>query len=656
MSAVAEWLALGGVALAAVSGMPGIFLDRRGGAGERLATALMAFATAAGISGATYALARPGGGLRLGWPVPGGELSIEVDAISAMFLFQIFALGLLAAIYGLEYWPQAKHPHNGRKLRLFYGLLMAGMALLVIARNSILFLAGWEVMAIAAFMVLTTEDDKREVRQVGYVYFVATRIGTLCLFGMFALLHAVTNDFSFSAPPSMRLANAIFLLGLGGFGLKAGIMPLHIWLPGAHANAPSHVSAIMSGVLLKMGIYGLVRLSSLFAHPPLWWGGSVLALGAISGILGVAFAIGQHDLKRLLAYHSVENIGIIFLGLGTALIGRSLGRGELIVLGLAGALLHTWNHGVFKALLFLSAGSVLHATGTREIDHLGGLARRMPSTATYFLVGAVAICGLPPLNGFVSELLVYLGLFHSVSATSDRLWLAGAFAAPALALIGALAVACFVKVFGAAFLGEPRSDRARHAHESSRVMLGPMAALSLICLFIGMGSPLVAPILDHSIAAWAPQSTGLNGSLVALAPLKWVSVAAVTLLTMIVLFARALARKTQAPAPEVGTWDCGYARPSPTMQYTSSSFAEMLVVLFRWALRPHERRPRLVAIFPQTDEFHSHVPEVVLEQIVLPSTRVVERGFEWMHWVQRGTVQRYLLYILITLLFFLLWR
>jgi formate hydrogenlyase subunit 3/multisubunit Na+/H+ antiporter MnhD subunit len=235
--------------------------------------------------------------------------------------------------------------------------MTAGMATLVVARNSVLFLVGWEIMALAAFFTLTTEDHLPAVREVGYLYLLATRIGTLCLFAMFALLHTATGTFELVTPPANTgLSTAIFLLALAGFGLKAGLMPLHVWLPGAHANAPSHVSAFMSGVLIKMGIYGLVRICSLFPNPPLWWGGLILCLGVVSGIFGVAFAIGQHDLKRLLAYHSVENIGIICIGLGLAVMGRSLGRFELVALGLGGALLHVWNHGLFKALLFLSAG------------------------------------------------------------------------------------------------------------------------------------------------------------------------------------------------------------------------------------------------------------------------------------------------------------
>src|ERR1019366_3529425 len=271
----------------------------------------------------------------------------------------------------------------------------------------VLFLVGWETMALAAFFCITTEDRDEAVRQTGYVYLVATRIGTLLLFAMFAVLHAASGTWDFAAPGASiapSSATAIFVLALLGFGLKAGLMPLHVWLPGAHANAPSHVSALMSGVLIKTGIYGIARVCSFFDHPPVGWGVALLVAGAVSGVLGVAFAVGQHDLKRLLAYHSVENIGIITMGLGVAVLGRAVGSAPLVALGLAGALLHIWNHALFKALLFLSAGPVLHATGTREMDQLGGLAKRMPRTAFAFLLGAVAICGLPPLNGFVSEL------------------------------------------------------------------------------------------------------------------------------------------------------------------------------------------------------------------------------------------------------------
>jgi hydrogenase-4 component B len=434
-------------------------------------------------------------------------------------------------------------------------------------------------------------------------------------------------------------------------------MPLHVWLPGAHASAPSHVSAFMSGVLIKMGIYGLVRICSLFPNPPLWWGGVVLVLGVVSGILGVVFAIAQHDLKRLLAYHSIENIGIICIGLGVAIMGRSLGRVELMTLGLGGALLHVWNHGLFKALLFLSAGSVLHATGTRRIDRLGGLLKPMPWTGLAFLIGAVAICGLPPLNGFVSELLVYLGLFRMVIEPGDRVWLAGAFAAPALALVGALAIACFVKVFGVAFLGEGRTARARAGHESGPFMLLPMAALATGCLVIGLAPGLVAPALDGAVTAWAPEWASGRTPLQHLAPLGSVTRAAVALLVALSVLGVWLGVSTRrAVGRPVGTWDCGYAAPVTTMQYSSSSFGQMLVGIFSSALFPVEHVPGIHGVFPRRTSFLSHVPDLVLDRAVYPVARGVGRLFAWMRWLQLGSINAYLLYILVTLVALLLWR
>ena len=268
---------------------------------------------------------------------------------------------------------------------------------------------------------------------------------------------------------------------------------------------PAHVSAFMSGVLIKMGIYGLLRVTSIIGDPPVSCGVILLGLGVISGVLGVAFAIGQHDLKRLLAYHSIENIGIIVMGIGVAMIGRSLGRTDWVVLGLGGSLLHVWNHALFKALLFLSAGSVIHSVHTRDIDQLGGLAKVMPWTSLCFLVGSVAICGLPPLNGFVSEFLIYLGLFGTIVPGSGPTYAGAAFAAPALALIGALAVACFVKVYGAVFLGPPGRNTLSVPASRRRSMLGPMGVLVACCILIGTAPLLVAPILQQGISAWAPQ-------------------------------------------------------------------------------------------------------------------------------------------------------
>jgi hydrogenase-4 component B len=413
----------------------------------------------------------------------------------------------------------------------------------------------------------------------------------------------------------------------------------------------------MSGVLIKMGIYGLVRLTSLFAHPPLWWGALLLALGVTSGILGVAFAIAQHDIKRLLAYHSVENIGIIVMGLGVAVLGRSLGRSDLVVLGVAGSLLHVYNHGLFKALLFLSAGAIVHTAHTRDLDELGGLSKRMPRTAFFFLFGAIAICGLPPLNGFVSELLIYLGLFRLLSTTGGHVWLAGALAAPALALIGALALACFVKAFGAAFLGSARSKHVEHAHDGNARMNVPMAILVTACAAIGIVPFLLVPLLDVVTRSWnAPAATPLL-SVSTVAPLASVSFAAALLMLSIgVCTAGARLQGAKVP-PSFGlTWDCGYAAPGPTMQYSSSSFAQMSTGLFGWALWPKVHRPSLNGMFPDPAGFESHAPDLILDRLVLPLFHQVSRLLSWRRWVQQGSIHAYILYIVATLIVLQFWR
>jgi hydrogenase-4 component B len=661
---MSEWLVLLGIVIAAPGGVPGLLLGRHSLSGQRLTTVLAVLASAFGLGGVgaywlmgdTQPIIRP-------WAIPGGEFRVAVDGLSAVFLMPIFLMSLLGNVYGLAYWKQTEHPRNGRKLRLFYGTLTAGMALLVIARNSILFLFGWEVMALSAFFLVTTEDDNHEVRETGWIYLAATHAATLCLFALFALLRTATGSFTLvrlaegSLMPGM--ATAIFVLALAGFGLKAGIMPLHVWLPGAHAVAPSHVSAMMSGVLIKMGVYGLMRVTSLLPHPPVAWGGTVLALGAVSGVLGVAFAVGQHDLKRLLAYHSIENIGIIVMGLGLALIGRSLGRAEWVVLGLAGALLHVWNHALFKGLLFLSAGSVIHAVHTREIDLLGGLAKIMPWTGACFLAGAVAICGLPPLNGFVSEFLIYLGLFGTLGpglGPGEGATFA-AFAAPALALIGALAVACFVKVYGAVFLGTARSEVARHAHESPPAMLGPMGVLVGCCLLIGLTPLLLAPVLGMGVAAWDPGLADAGARLAELAPLDWMTATGLLLIAALVLAGAVLwVRVRYSAVDHVATWGCGYVEPTPRMQYTASSFAQMLVGLFAWALRPRTYRPAELPLFPQKTHFHSDVPDTVLDEAVLPAFRFGGWLFSRFRVFQGGSIQIYLLYIAAALIALLLWH
>lgn len=646
-------LVIAGVLAHAFSGVPGLFCGRDTGAGQTFAALLGVLGSALGIAGALGSVFAPEA------PAPGPAALFALDGLSAVFLLPIFLIPALGGVYGLEYWKQSDHRDNGRRLRLFYGLVTSGLALVAVSAHALVFLVGWEIMALSAFFLITTEDEQPAAREAGLIYLVTTHVATLTLFALFAVMRNAAGSYSFAdfvgATITPGTATAVFLLATATFGLKAGLMPLHIWLPGAHAMAPSHVSALMSGVLIKIGIYGLVRIVSFLPHPPLWWGALLLALGAVSGVFGVLFAIGQHDLKRLLAYHSVENIGIIVIGLGLALIGRTLGRDDLVVLGMAGGLLHVWNHALFKSLLFLSAGSVIHATHARDLDHLGGLARRMPRTALCFALGAVAICGLPPLNGFVSELLIYLGLFRSLSTGGGAVPGFAALAAPALALIGGLALACFVKAFGSVFLGEARTARAGHARESGPAMTRPMFVLAGLCGFIGLAPALVAPLLEGGIRAGVP---GLAAApLASLAPLPWISFGGLALAGLAgLLFLAFRGRLRRNGTASAVTWDCGYAAPAATMQYTASSFAQLLVGLFAWALHPRSHAPGPQPLFPRGGHFRSHVPDLVLDVVLRPAFRLGARVTASFRFLQQGSIHAYLFYIVAFLVLLLVWK
>ncbi len=642
--------------LAAVSGVPLLVVPRLSAPfGQLLSIAMMLVASCLGLFGSVLVLISGRSELfSLLWKLPFGEALFGVDPLSAWFLLPIFLVTGCSALYARTYWSADHHPENIRTITFFLGLMTAAMSGVVLARDGITFLFAWEIMALAAYFLISTEHGKQEVNQAGILYMISTHIGTLGLFALFPLLKMLSGSWLLPGTGSLDagspLASAVFLVALFAFGLKAGVMPLHVWLPSAHANAPSHVSAAMSGVILKVGIYGLVRTFSFFDHFPLWWGCVVLLLGVVSGLLGVIFAIGQHDLKRLLAYHSIENIGIIFMGLGIALVGQATGSAAMTMLGMGGALLHVLNHATFKALLFLGAGSVIHATGTREIDLMGGVARRLPYTALFFGVGAVAICGLPPLNGFVSELLVYLGLFRGVQGEGIAAAMT-ALAAPALAMVGGLAVACFVKVYGIVFLGLPRDDRYAARHEAGWQMLLPMALLAAVCVAVGLAPRLLADMLQRaSQAALPPLPAGEPQQLAALVPLSMISLTAALLLLLIALLLIGYRRRlSTATVGETGTWGCGYQRPIPRMQYSASSFAQMLTDLFAFVLRPHSHRPVISEIYPVRAEFRSHVPEAVLELVYIPALERLYSRFNPIRKMQSGILQQYVLYILITL-------
>lgn len=580
---------------------------------------------------------------RGGPPLGGQTLHLRLDGLSAFFVVLLSLVEAAGAVYAREYWADRAHPRSAGIGRLWWSVMVLALGTVVTVSNGLHFLLGWELFAVAAFFLVTLNRQPREVRAAGSLYLNASHAATLSLFAFFALLASKTGSWELG-PMHERIELApLFWLALFGFGLKAGAFPLHIWLPSAHANAPTHVSAMLSGFTIKIGIYGLIRFSG-WMPTPAGAGWTVAAIGAASAVLGVAFALGQHDLKRLLAYHSVENIGIILIGLGLALIAARQGPSAAPwgQLALAGALLHTWNHGMFKALLFLGAGAVLHATGTREMSRLGGLWRSMPWTTALFALGAVAISGLPPLNGFVSEWLIYLGLFNAAIAHGPQAW-AVTPGAILLGVTGALALACFIKVCGVVFLGAPRSSAVARAHECGPWMRWPMVLLAAGCVAIGLAPLLFWPALASAIGAWRPGLQELPAP-ESLVTLGWtqVGVAALCVLGAATLWHRL--RKSVSPA---GTWDCGYEKPTARMQYTAGSFASTITEWFQWVLRTERHTQPIDTTFPAPTHHSEHTPEAVLDRIVVPSGAFILRLSTAARRLQHGHVQSYILYLLV---------
>src|SRR5439155_2651015 len=440
------------------------------------------------------------------WPMPGGSLHFQIDALSAFFLLPVFGLSLVTAIYGRTYLAGRGGGQGLAGCWFHSNLLTAAMASVIAAHDGLLFLVSWEIMALSPFFLVIFDDRKAAVRHAAWTYLAATHLGTAFRLVAFVMLGQAAGSSDFDAyrgvlQANPGLASLVFILALIGFGSKAGIVPAHVWLPEAHPVAPSHASALMSGAMIKIGLYGLIRMLTLLGTPEPWWGWVLIAVGASSGVLGVLFALAQHDLKRLLAYHSVENIGIILLGIGLGVLGLATGMPALAAIGFAAGLLHVVNHCIFKALLFLGAGAVQHGAHSLELEELGGLLKRMPWTGTAFLIGAAAIVGLPPLNGFVSEFLLFYAGFTAVMKPAAGTALAGLIAIIIMGLISGLAAACFAKAFGIVFLGSPRTAEAAEAHEVARPMRAAMAVLAILCVIVGLAAPAVVSALTDVLAA-----------------------------------------------------------------------------------------------------------------------------------------------------------
>ncbi len=604
--------------------------------------------------------------LRIPWSVPFGSLSLALDSLSAFFTLAIVLVCGISAVYGEEYLKAYWGKKNIGVAWCFYNHLFASMLLLVTARNGVLFLVAWEVMSLTSFFLVMFEHEKSSVRRAGWLYLIATHLGTAFLLALFVMLgwKNRTLDFNlFAVSDGSLLAGVMFLLAVVGFGTKAGFMPMHVWLPAAHPAAPTHVSAVMSGVMIKMGVYGILRTLMYLGTPSPWWGWTLIGIGAVSGLVGVLFALAQRDLKALLAYSSVENMGIICLGLGLWLLGIATGNSVLAAMGLLGGLLHVWNHALFKSVLFLVVGAVAQATGTRDIEQMGGLLKRMRWTGLACLIGATAICGLPPLNGFVGEILIYAGAYSAVTDPHAVMGSVfnGLIVLVSLGLIGGLSVACFTKAFGMAFLGEPRSEQAGRAHDAPGKMRLAMGTLAGLCVLLGLISPLTvktvalaARQLLPPVAAGTIENIGISTAVSILCYVTFASWAVIIL--SVALWALRKKLFSQRMVQDTVTWDCGYAAPNCRMQYTASSFVWPVIKTFRWLLRPRQQTDLPSGLFPQQAGFESHTDDVVYQRVYRPIFRMIDRLAGKLRWLQQGRNQLYVLYIALTLIVLLVWK
>ncbi|ULA60868.1 MAG: Hydrogenase 4 subunit B [Nitrospira sp.] len=637
-------------------------------------------AAAAGVAGIALGLlglfaAQP---LTLSVPsnIPSLTFALRLDPLAAFFVLTISLVGLAASIYAYGYVRE----FTGRVSVGLLGSLLNGfllsMTLVVLADNGFFFLILWEAMSLLSYVLVVTDHERPGVREAGLFYLIMTHVGTAFIILTFVIFSQEAGSFSFDdfRHPDQRLPEGLrsiaFFTALIGFGAKAGIVPLHVWLPYAHPAAPSHISALMSGVMIKTAVYALIRVYFDFLEGvfPWWWGFTVLSVGALSALLGVMYALMEHDLKSLLAFHSVENIGIILLGIGAGMIFHTYGLHELAALGLLAGLYHTINHATFKALLFLGAGAVQFATHTRDIEEYGGLLRRMPWTGLFFLIGAVSIAALPPTNGFVSEWLVFQSLFLSVQLPTLFLKLMLPIAAAILALTGALALACFAKAFGMSFLAQPRSAHARQAVEVPLSMRIGMGLLAGSCVVLGLAPMLIVPLLDRVTGpltgvAISEKVLALDGWVVAPVTVEFSSISTPVLAALLVggglvglLIARWLGKGL--PVRYSRTWGCGLPL-TPRMEYTATGFVQPIKQVFETIYQPTVKLEREFLeqskYFIRHQRFEFHIEPIFETYMYRPVVTKLLAVAERLRVIQVGSLHLYLTYIFVTLVLLLLW-
>jgi hydrogenase-4 component B len=608
--------------------------------------------------------------------LPLGGFSFHVDKLSAFFMLAVSVLAVPVSIYSLgynrEYFAKPQFPFAGA----LYNLFLLSMVAVVSANDLLTFLIGWELMSIVSYCMVVFEHDRKESVNAGLLYIIMTHIGTAFIIVLFLLMASRTDSVSFDlfrtiktmqVPSGAR--NVLFACMLIGFGTKAGIVPLHIWLPRAHPAAPSNISALMSGVMVKTAVYGIVRvIYDFLGAASVGWGAIVLVCGVVSALLGVMYALQDHDLKRLLAFSSIENVGIIFMGVGVSLIFAAHGAYPLAAVALIAGLCHVMNHALFKGLLFLGAGSVLTGTHTKDMEKLGGLIKRMPQTAVFFLAGSLAISALPPFNGFVGEWLTFQSLLAGFGSVGIFVKILFIVCTALLALTGALAAACFVKAFGITFLGLPRSEHAAHAVESPLSMRLGMGILAGLCLLLGiMPSIIIRPLCGVAYELCGADVYGrmCGWGWLSIAPLdvRFSGVSPALILSAVVTFTAVMFLLIRLRFGKIrdtagATWDCGIPSVNPRMQYSATAFAQPLKVIFKAIYRPvknievlsHETQP----YFEKIKKYEHRVQPVFERYIYRPIARFVLSNSVRIINLQAGSIHMYLAYIFVMLIVLLL--
>ena len=589
--------------------------------------------------------------------------TLVIDRISAFFIIVVNITVFVGFLYARGYLKPYYGTRNALRFSIHYFSylwLWLSMILVVMIRDGIAFLIAWELMALSSFMLVIFDAEDRITMKTGISYLIQMHAGMFFILVSFLVVEKETGQMSFDALKTYFSSHSnlpLFLLFFIGFGIKAGFVPLHTWLPQAHPAAPSHVSGVMSGVMIKMGIYGIIRVLMSVQSGILGIGIIMLAVSIVSGLYGVMMAIMQHDLKRLLAYHSIENIGIIGIGIGLGMIGSASGNTTLSLLGFSGGMLHVLNHSLFKSLLFFNAGSVYQSAHTRNIEELGGLMKRMPYTAGLFLLGSLAICGLPPFNGFISEYLIYIGMFKSLPSAGLNQSIILLLSITGMVLIGGLAVFCFTKVFGIAFLGEPRSEKASHASEAARSMIMPQLISAAFILLIGLASFLVIKPLFKTVSeAFIIPYTEIVSS-PSVSSLSQISILGgiFVILTAVILLYRYyhLRSRTVSAGP---TWGCGYTAGNYRQQYTSTSYSYNYNHLAKPLLQTKKIMEDIGEdeIFPAGRTFEQHSDDAFKKILIDKPVDWFSSLLKNIAVMQTGEIRHYILYAFIFMLLILL--